>query len=61
MNKFKVGDMVEVIDQNIKGKVLEVYFGGHNIVIDDLDSEWSYPESRLEYKQNELRLLEAVK
>jgi hypothetical protein len=60
-NIFSLGDIVEVIDQNIKGKVVEVYNHGRNIVIDDLDSEWEYPESRLEYRNDELSLIKGVR
>ncbi|CAB4121951.1 hypothetical protein UFOVP26_50 [uncultured Caudovirales phage] len=60
-NIFSVGDIVDVVGQNIKGKVIEVYNGCRNIVIDDLDSEWEYPESRLEYRNDELSLIKGAK
>ena len=57
MSRFYVGDIVEVKDQNITGKIIEVYDNYKNIVIDDLDSEWAYPESRLEYRASDLTLI----
>ena len=57
MSRFHVGDFVDVIDQNITGKILEIYH--NNVVIEDLDSEWEYPESRLEYRTSDLELVSA--
>jgi rRNA processing protein Gar1 len=55
-HSFNVGDIVRVIDQNISGVVLEVHgpYQDSYIVIEDDDSEWEYPESRLEFRAREL-------
>jgi len=50
---WKVGDRVKVIGQDIWGPIVEV--NPYAVVIDDEDSEWEYPESRLEYRHDEVR------
>ena len=57
MSKFNLGDIVTVTNQDITGKIIEIYDHGRNIVIDDLDSEYMYPESRLAYRASELEFL----
>ena len=50
---MNVGDFVKVIDQNITGKIIEL-FGNLAIIVDD-DSE--FDDNRLEYKISELELI----
>lgn len=50
---WKVGDRVKVIGQDIWGPIVEVT--PSYVVIDDEESEWEYPESRLEYRHDEVR------
>ena len=50
---FRVGDLVKVIDQDIWGEVLEVL--DKYIVIEDKESEYEYPENRLEFKPSDLQ------
>lgn len=49
---MKVGDLVKVIDQDIKGIIVEDY--GNKIVIEDDDSEFLAPDNRLEYFKSEV-------
>ena len=48
--KIKKGDFVKVIDENITGRIIEL-FGNLAIIVDD-DSE--FDDNRLEYKLSEL-------
>ena len=52
MPKFQIGDRVSVIDQHITGVVVEVW--NERVVIEDDDSEFPWPENRLEYKFSEI-------
>lgn len=47
-----IGQLVKVIDQDIWGPVLELC--GNYAIIDDQESEWTYPESRLEFRLSDL-------
>jgi len=47
-----VGDRVKVVEQDIWGPIVEVT--PSSVVIDDKESEWKYPESRLEFRHNEV-------
>ena len=49
------GDIVKVIDQDITGEIVEVY--GNKVVIIDIDSEYEYPDNRLEYRKSELKVI----
>ena len=48
----QVGDKVSVKDQNITGIV--TWTDGDWYTIEDLDSEWEYPDNLLEYRHWEL-------
>jgi hypothetical protein len=53
---YQVGDKVIVIDQHITGEVVEVW--GERLVIEDDDSEFPWPENRLEYRFSDVKLAE---
>lgn len=53
---YQIGDRVAVIDQNITGEVVEVW--GEKLVIEDDDSEFEWPDNRLEYRFSEVKLAE---
>lgn len=53
------GDIVKVIDQDITGEIVEVY--GNKVVIIDIDSEYQYPDNRLEYRKSEIKVIYAQK
>jgi RNase P/RNase MRP subunit p29 len=55
MRNFKIGDFVKVTEHDIWGKVVDVTES--YVVIDDEDSEWEYPESRLEFRHYEVHLI----
>jgi len=50
---MKIGDKVEVINQNIIGIIIEDY--GNKVVIIDNDSE--FEDNKLEFKKSELKIL----
>ena len=52
MSDFKIGDRVKVCDQDIWGLIVERW--GNRAVIEDEDSEYEWPENRLEYHTSEL-------
>lgn len=49
---YQIGDRVQVTDQHITGVVVEVW--GDRVVIEDDDSEFPWPENRLEYRFSEI-------
>lgn len=49
---WSVGDRVKVVEQDIWGPIVEVT--PSYVVIDDEDSEFAYPESRLEFRHDEV-------
>lgn len=51
---YQIGDRVVVIGQHITGEVVEVW--GEKLVIEDDDSEFPWPENRLEYRFSEVEL-----
>lgn len=51
---YQIGDRVAVIGQDITGEVVEVW--GEKLVIEDDDSEFPWPENRLEYRFSEVEL-----
>ena len=51
---YQIGDRVKVIGQHITGEVVEVW--GEKLVIEDDDSEFEWPENRLEYRFSEVQL-----
>ena len=53
---YQIGDRVAVIGQDITGEVVEVW--GEKLVIEDDDSEFTWPENRLEYRFSEVELAE---
>ena len=50
-----IGDYVKVIDQDIRGEIVEDY--GNTIVLIDEDSEYSAPDDRLEFKKSEVEII----
>ena len=52
MPNFQIGDRVSVIDQDITGVVVETW--NDMVVITDDDSEFEWPDNRLEYKFSEI-------
>jgi hypothetical protein len=53
---YQIGDRVQVVDQQITGTVVEVW--GEKLVIEDDDSEYSWPDNRLEYRFSEVTELD---
>ena len=53
--KFRIGDRVKVIDQDITGKVIRYGWGTKLVILDDDDS-WQdeNEEPSLEYRESEL-------
>lgn len=49
---YQIGDRVLVVGQHITGTVVEVW--GEKLVIEDDDSEFPWPENRLEYRFSEV-------
>lgn len=49
---YQIGDRIRVIEQDITGEVVEVW--GEHLVIEDDDSEFAWPENRLEYRFSEV-------
>ena len=49
---MNIGDIVQVIGQDISGPIVEIY--GNKAVIEDDASEYEAPENRLEYFLSEL-------
>ncbi len=56
---MKIGDRVKVKEQDIYGRVVAFYI--KSLVIEDEDSEWEWPENRLEYRIDEVELIEESK
>jgi len=61
IDDFKIGDIVKHIDQDIWGTVLHIDYNCNDIVINDLDSEYEYPDSELIYRPYELKLSNQIK
>lgn len=53
--KFKIGDQVKVIGQEIYGNILQVHLDTNEIVIEDQNSEYQAPDNELIYRPNELQ------
>ena len=49
---YQIGERVRVIDQHMTGVVVEIF--GNRVVIEDDDSEWEWPETRLEFRFSEI-------
>jgi len=49
---INIGDKVKVKDQDINGIVVDVW--NNKAVIVDFDSEYEYPDNRLEYRISDL-------
>jgi hypothetical protein len=56
---MKIGDRVKVKEQDIYGRVVAFYI--KSLVIEDEDSEWEWPENCLEYRIDEVELIEESK
>lgn len=52
---LQIGDLVKVNDQDISGVIVELY--GNKLVIIDDNSEYEYPDNRLEYYTSEVTAL----
>jgi small-conductance mechanosensitive channel len=52
----QIGDRVKVLDQDITGTVVEIGWG-NKIVIEDDDSEYEWPDNRLEYRETEVEVI----
>lgn len=56
--KFKKGDRVKVIDQEIFGKILSIHDMTREVVIQDEDSEYESPDDELVYRFSEIEPIE---
>ncbi len=59
MIEFEAGDRVKVIGQDIVGTVLRVHYDTNEVVIQDDYSEYEAPEDELDYRHDELQLLDS--
>lgn len=50
---YQIGDRVRVTEQHITGVIVEIF--GNRVVIEDDDSEWEWPENRLEFRFSEIK------
>lgn len=53
---FKLGDIVENLNQGIRGEIVAIDYGTNEVVIRDLHSEYEHPEDQLTYRMWDLTL-----
>ncbi len=54
IKEFKIGNLVRHIDQYIIGKIISIHYDTDEIVIEDIHSEYEYPDNLLTYRPSEL-------
>lgn len=54
IKEFKIGNLVKHIDQYIIGKIISIHYDTDEIVIEDIHSEYEYPDNLLIYRPSEL-------
>ena len=54
IKQFEIGNKVKHINQGIVGKIISIHYDTNKIVIDDIHSEYDYPENLLVYRPSEL-------
>lgn len=55
----KIGDRVKVKEQDIYGCIVDAW--KNYVVIEDEDSEYPWPENRLEYRVSDVELINEVR
>lgn len=56
---MKIGDRVKVKEQDIYGCIVDAW--KNYVVIEDEDSEYEWPENRLEYRVSDVELINEVR
>ena len=54
IKNFELGNKVKHVSQDILGKIISIYYDTNEIVIEDIHSEYSYPDNLLVYRPSEL-------
>ena len=54
IKEFRIGNLVKHIDQYIIGKIISIHYDTDEIVIEDIHSEYEYPDNLLIYRPSEL-------
>ena len=54
IKEFKIGNLVRHIDQYIIGKIILINYDTDEIIIEDIHSEYDYPDNLLTYRPSEL-------
>lgn len=54
--RLVIGQRVKVIDQDIIGEVVDVY--GSKVVIEEIESDFEWPDNRLEFRASDLQEIE---
>ena len=54
IKQFEIGNQVKHIDQDIVGKIVSIHYDTDEIVVEDIHSEYEYPDNLLIYRPSEL-------
>ena len=55
---MKVNSKVEVLDQDIVGTVLAIHPDTNEVVIEDHNSEYPYPDNQLTFRPSDLKVID---